>query len=86
MFFKKLHIKYAIKNTRKKEKWLLWISQTKFIENECNKHEKTFCRGYGGFVYPYTVSFCNEGKYKVVIKGKRQSQEKLSKAAFYWKE
>lgn len=35
------------------------------------KHEKSYGHGYDGFVYPYTVSFYGEGKYEVVIKGKK---------------
>lgn len=47
------------------------------LGNECNKSEKTFCRGYDDFVYPYTVSFCSEGKYEVIIKGKKAIARKV---------
>lgn len=39
-------------------------------KDECRKFTKTFCRGYNDFQYPFTVSFCSEGEYRVVIKGK----------------
>lgn len=47
------------------------------LGNECNKSEKPFCRGYDDFVYPYIVSFCSEGKYEVIIKGKKAIARKV---------
>ena len=53
------------------------VKEDAVLGNECNKNEKTFCCGYDGFVYPYTVSFCSEGKYEVVIKGKKAIARKV---------
>lgn len=53
------------------------VKEDAVLGNECNEHEKTFCRGYDDFVYPYTVSFCSEGKYEVVIKGKTAVARKV---------
>lgn len=36
-----------------------------------------FRYGYDDFVYPYTVSFCSEGRYEVIIKGKKAIARKV---------
>lgn len=46
------------------------VKEDAVVGNGCNKCTKTFDGGYDDFQYPFTVSFCGEGEYKVVIKGK----------------
>ena len=46
------------------------VKEDMVLGNVCDKSEKTFGYGYDDFQYPLTVSFCSEGKYEVVIKGK----------------
>lgn len=36
-----------------------------------------FCSGYKSFQFPYTVSFESEGKYEVIIKGKKAIVRKV---------
>lgn len=40
-------------------------------------NRKHFGKGYEAFEYPYTVSFCSEGRYEVVIKGKDAYARKI---------
>lgn len=54
------------------------VTEDAVLGNYCKEHTKTFGCGYKSFVYPYTVSFWDEGKYEVIIKGKKQSQERLN--------
>lgn len=46
------------------------VKEDMVLGNGCDKSEKTFGYGYDDFQYPLTVSFCSEGKYEIVIKGK----------------
>ena len=43
------------------------VKEDAVLGNGCDKCENSFGYGYD----PYTVSFCSEGKYEVVIKGKK---------------
>lgn len=40
------------------------------LGNGCNYHEFDFTKRDDGFRFPLTVSFCAEGEYRVIIKGK----------------
>lgn len=53
------------------------VTEDAVIGNGCNKCTKQFDDGYDDFQYPFTVSFCSEGEYKVVIKGKAAIAEKV---------
>lgn len=46
-----------------------------------------FGSGYSGFQFPFTVSFCDEGEYKVTIKGKKAIVKRIaSDENEVWKE
>ena len=47
------------------------------VGTNCEKHTKEFLSGYDTFQFPFTVSFESEGKYEVVIKGKKAVVEKV---------
>ena len=47
------------------------------IGQTCIKCEKTFGYGYDAFQFPYTVSFDAEGKYEVIIEGKKAIVRKV---------
>jgi len=47
------------------------VKEDMVLGNGCNKSEVRFGCGYDDFQYPLTVSFCSEGKYEVVIEGKK---------------
>lgn len=49
----------------------------RLVEYTTESMKKTYDHGYDDFVYPYTVSFYGEGKYEVVIKGKKATVEKV---------
>lgn len=46
-------------------------------------HTLEFGYGYDKFVYPYTVSFCGEGKYEVIIKDKRAVARKVEEVNMF---
>lgn len=46
-------------------------------------HTLEFGYGYDKFVYPYTVSFCGEGKYEVIIKNKRAVARKVEEVNMF---
>lgn len=54
-----------------KNKNIRIVEEDMVLGNGYNKSEKSFGYGYDDFQYPLTVSFCSEGKYEVVIKGKK---------------
>lgn len=58
-----------------KEKTIRIVTEDGGVYNR--KHEKSFGHGYDDFVYPYTVSFMGEGRYEVVIKGKKATVVKV---------
>ena len=35
------------------------------------KYTHIFGEGYDGVRFPFTISFCEEGEYRVIIKGKK---------------
>ena len=47
------------------------------VGKTCIKSEKSFGSRYDAFQFPYTVSFDAEGKYEVVIKGKKAVVKKV---------
>lgn len=53
------------------------VTEDAVLGNHCKEHTKTFGCGYKSFVYPYTVSFWDEGKYEVIIKGKKAVARKI---------
>lgn len=46
------------------------VKEDAVVGNGCDKSTKSFGCGYDDFQYPFTVSFCSEGEYRVVIRGK----------------
>lgn len=54
------------------------VKEDAVVGNGCNKYTKSFGCGYDDFRYPFTVSFCSEGEYKVVIKGKKAEVVKVN--------
>ena len=40
-------------------------------ENGPHKYTCTFAQGYDSVRLPFTISFCEEGEYRVIIKGKK---------------
>ena len=54
-----------------KNKNIRIVEEDMVLGNGCNKAERNFGFGYDNFQYPLTVSFCSEGKYEVVIQGKK---------------
>ena len=55
-----------------------WYSEIRiYLGNGCDRCENSFGYGYDDFVYPYTVSFCSEGRYEVIIKGKKAIARKV---------
>ena len=53
------------------------VKEDAVLGNGCECCESSYGYGYDDFVYPYTVSFCSEGKYEVVIKGKKAIARKI---------
>lgn len=53
------------------------VKEDAIVGNDCKKSIKEYKQGYDNFVYPYTVSFCDEGKYEVVIKEKKAMVRKV---------
>lgn len=54
------------------------VTEDAVVGNKCCKSSsKTYGDGYDGFVYPYTVSFYSEGKYEVIIKGRKATVRKV---------
>lgn len=53
------------------------VKEDAVLGNGCDRCEKSFGYGYDDFVYPYTVSFCSEGRYEVIIKGKKAIARKV---------
>jgi hypothetical protein len=47
------------------------VKEDAVVGNGCNRFEKSFGYGYDEFQFPLTVSFCSDGKYTVVIEGKK---------------
>lgn len=47
------------------------VTEDAVVGDKCKESSKSFGMGYDKFQYPYTVSFCSEGKYEVVIEGKK---------------
>lgn len=47
------------------------------LGNGRNSSEIIFGQGHNSFVFPYTVSFCSEGRYEVVIEGKKAIARKI---------
>lgn len=60
-----------------KNKNIRIVEEDAVVGNGCNKSEKSFGDGYDDFQYPFTVSFCSQGEYRVVIKGKMAKVEKV---------
>lgn len=54
------------------------VKEDAVMGDKCTKTSISFRSGYNDFQYPLTVSFCNEGEYRVVIKGKTAEIEKIS--------
>lgn len=54
-----------------KNKNIRVVEEDAVLGNGCDRCENSFGQGYDDFSYPYTVSFYSEGKYEVVIKGKK---------------
>ena len=54
------------------------VKEDAVVGNDCKKCSKSFNDGYDDFQYPYTVSFCSEGEYKVIIKGKTAEVVKVN--------
>lgn len=61
-----------------KNKNIRIVEEDMVLGDECRKHEKRFEAGYDDFQYPLTVSFCSEGKYEVIIQGKKAVAIKVS--------
>ena len=53
-----------------KNKNIRIVEEDAVVGDECKKVTRSFGYGYDEFQYPLTVSFCSEGEYRVVIKGK----------------
>lgn len=53
-----------------KNKNIKIVKEDMILGDGCNKSKMYFGHGYEDFQYPLTISFCSEGKYEVVIKGK----------------
>ena len=53
------------------------VKEDAVLGNGCNRCENSLGYGYDDFVYPYTVSFCSEGRYEVIIKGKKAIARKV---------
>lgn len=53
------------------------VKEDAVVGNGCDKCTKVFGYGYDEFQYPFTVSFCSEGRYEVVIKGKKAEVVKV---------
>ena len=47
------------------------------VGKTCGKSTKSFGMGYDEFQFPFTVSFDAEGKYEVIIKGKKAVVQKV---------
>ena len=47
------------------------------VGKTCVKSTKSFGFGYDAFQFPFTVSFDAEGKYEVVIEGKKAVVKKI---------
>ena len=47
------------------------------VGSKCYKHESYYGQGYDSFQFPFTVSFDSEGKYEVIIKGKKAIVQKV---------
>lgn len=60
-----------------KNKNIKVVKEDAVLGNGCDRCESSFGQGYDDFVYPYTVSFCSEGKYEVVIKDKKAIARKV---------
>jgi hypothetical protein len=54
------------------------VKEDAVVGNGCNEHTRSFGYGYDNFQYPFTVSFCSEGEYRVVIKGKEANVKKIN--------
>ena len=53
------------------------VKEDAVVGNGCDNHTITFGGGFKEFQYPLTVSFCSEGRYEVVIKGKKATIVKI---------
>lgn len=54
-----------------KNKNIKIVTEDAVVGDMCQECSKSFGVGYDKFQYPYTVSFCSEGRYEVVIEGKK---------------
>lgn len=53
------------------------VKEDAVLGNGRNESETYFGCGYNDFVFPYTVSFYSEGRYEVVIEGKKAIARKI---------
>ena len=54
------------------------IKEDMVLGNGCDESEVKFGYGYDDFQYPLTVSFCSEGRYEVIIKGKHAVAKRVN--------
>lgn len=53
------------------------VKEDMVVGNGCNSSEHVFGDGYDNIPYPITVSFYSEGKYEIVIEGRKAIARKI---------
>ena len=60
-----------------RKKTIRIVEEDAVVGQTCDYAERAYCKGYDEFQFPFTVSFDAEGKYEVVIEGKKATVKKV---------